>query len=188
MEAAREIRNELATEARTRGRRALLLFAILFAMMAGVAFGTGLKSQLGPQDLLVAAVGAAFVLFGAVVSFSPDLRFGRWAASGLALVAIVSPTFAALYLEEVEGPAWGKLGCFTTIVAVGVVAVVMTRLVLGSTRRRFGGASRLQAVAAALAAAVGVGLHCEGASLLHLVTHTLAAAVIVGVVGKLVLR
>lgn len=188
MEAAQQIRSELATESKTRFRRALLMLVVLLITAVGVAVGTGLKATLGPQDLLVAALGAAFVLFGTVISFSPDLRFGRWAAAGLAAVAVATPTFAATLIAEANGPAWGMLGCFVMIFAVGAVAVVVTRLVLGTTRRRFGGASRLQAVAAALAAAVGVGLHCPASSFAHLATHALAAALIVGVVGRFVLR
>ncbi len=188
MEAARQIRSELATEAKTRGRRAFLMLAILTAVAVGLALGTGLKASLSPRDLLVAAVGVAFMLFGTVASFSPDMRFGRWAAAGLAAVAVATPTFAATAFTEASGPAWGMLGCFVMIFAVGAVAVVMTRIALGATRRRFGGASRLQAVAAALAAAIGVGLHCPASSLAHLATHAIAAALIVDVVGRFVLR
>lgn len=188
MEAVEKIRTDLANESRVRMIRAGLLLLLLSVMTVGFAVGTGLKTDLGAHDLLVAAVGIGFILFGTVVSFSPDLRFGRVSAAALGVVAVVSPTFAATKLAEDSGPAWGGLGCFATLSVLGVVGLVAARLVLGKTRRRFGGASQLQAVAASLAAATAVGLHCPGASFAHLATHAGAAAVLALLVGRFVLR
>ncbi len=188
VQAAQEIRADLAQESRVRHWRALALLVVFCASVAGFAIGTGLKADLAAHDLLVLSVAAGFVLFGVVVSFSPELRFGRWSAGAIALVAVISPTFAATYLSEAEGPAWGSLGCFGVLFVLGAVLTVATRVILGRTRRRFGGASQLQGVAAALAAALAVGLHCASGGLIHLATHAAAAGLLALGLGRLLLR
>lgn len=188
VEAAHQIRAELEDESRTRTRRALMLLVVFAAMIVGLAFGTGIKPDLSAHEMLVFTVAIGFVLFGIVVSFSPDLRFGRVAAAALTLVAVITPTYAATHLAEASGAPWGMLGCFPRVLALGVVALVATKVILGRTRRRFGGASLLQATGASLAAAVVVGLHCPASSLAHLATHAFGAGLVALVVGRFVLR
>ncbi len=183
--AATEIERDLALEAKARARRAWGWLVLLLVSCAGFAIATGIKPTLEAPDTLAAAVGLSFVLLGVAVSTSPQLRLGRWSARALLVMAAASPLLATLLEDEHAGV--GHWGCAGTIAGMSVVLLVVSRLLLGGLRRRFGGASELQAAAAVLAGTVAVGLHCQLGNATHLVTHAGAAAIGI-LLGRLVLR
>jgi hypothetical protein len=186
-DAAERIRADLAAEQRTRARRGGLLLVLWAGMAAGLTLGIAPRAGLQPADVLAAAIAGAFILFGAATAFSPNLRFGTWAARAIGLVAIFSPLLAARVLHDHDGPLLGSLGCFGTISALGFGALVVGRVALGGTRRRFGGAPRLQGVAAAMIGVLAVGLHCPLATLPHLATHVAGALVVAALLRRLLL-
>lgn len=186
-EAAEQIRAALAAENRVRVRRGGLLLVVWAGLAVALTLGLGPRAGLKPADALAGAIAGAFVLFGAATAFSPNLRFGAWAARAIGLVAIFSPLLAARAFETEGGVMVGTLGCLGTISALGLVALVVGRLFLGKTRRRFGGAPLLQGVAAAMIGVLAVGLHCPLTTVPHLATHAVGAVVVAALLRRLLL-
>lgn len=187
MNAAEQIRADLASEAQVRSRRGYALLVAWAGAAATLAFILKPRPDLGPPDAMAQAIAAAFILFGASVSFSPNLRFGRWSARAIGVVAILSPLFAARALGAPGSVLSGTFKCMGVITAIGFVTLVVGRLILGRTRRRFGGAPLLQSVAAAMVGSLAVGLHCPMSDVTHLVTHAAGVFVVVALLRRLTL-
>lgn len=187
VDAVEQIRADLGAEAKVRTRRGWLLLLFWGAAAVGLSLVLGVRGDLEPSDGLAQAVAGAFVLFGAVVSFSPSLRFGRWSARAIGVVAVLSPLLAAHALGDADTVLAGTLGCLGTIVAIGFVVLVVSRLLLGRTRRRFGGAPLLQGVGAAMVGSLAVGLHCPLSSAAHLATHAVGVLVVAALLRRLIL-
>lgn len=162
---------------RPRRQRAGLLLLLHAALVASAAVALGVRPTFAAQDALALALAGAFVVFGARMSAGPGVRLGRWSARAVAAVGILSPLLAARHLVEAPG-APSSVQCLAMAVLLGFAALLTTRLVLGRHRRRTGGASRMQGVAAALAGAMVIGLHCPLDSALHLASHAAGAALV----------
>lgn len=187
MNAAEQIRADLASDAQIRVRRGWVLLVVWAAAAVGLAALLRPRPDLLPSDVIAQAIAAAFVLFGASVSFSPHLRFGPWSARAIGVVAILSPLFAARLVGDADTLLGGTLGCMGVITGIGFVTLILGRLILGRTRRRFGGAPLLQGVAAAMVGSLAVGLHCPMSEVTHLVTHAAGILVVVALLRRLTL-
>lgn len=186
VDAVAQIRADLKDEGRTRARRGWALLVIWCVAAAGLTVGFGLRPDLAPGDALAQGIAGAFILFGAMLAISPSMRFGPWSARAIGVVAVLSPLFAARALGE-GSILGGTFACMGIIAGIGFVALVVGRLVLGRTRRRFGGAPALQGVAAAMVGSLAVGLHCPLSDLPHLATHAAGVFIVVALLRRLIL-
>ncbi len=187
LDAVQQIHADLASEAKVRTRRGLVLLGLWVVATTALALGLGPRANLGPADVLAQAVAGGFVVLGAVVCFSPSLRFGRWSARAIGAIAVLSPLLAARAVGTSDSILGGTFACMGSIVAIGFVGLLVGRLVLGASRRRFGGAPMLQAVGAAMIGSLAVGLHCPMGDAAHLATHVVGAVVVVALLRRLIL-
>lgn len=186
LDAVDNIHADLARESKARTLRGWLLLAIWGAMAAGLTVALGLRPDLQPGDALAQSIAGAFVLLGAVLSMSPSLRFGGMAARAIGVVAVLSPLLAARAIGTSDGILGGTFACMGVISGVGLVTLVLARIVLGATRRRFGGAPVIQGVAAAMVGSLAVGLHCPMSDAAHLVTHALGVLIVASLLRRLI--
>ncbi len=175
MEVADQIRSDLAQESRSRAQRSIVLLALFAGLALSLIPVKGFRASLGPQDVLALTVALGFALLGISASASAHLRLAPAAAAALGVLAFLSPLLGATSIE----PHLSGVGCGLTLAGIGLVALVSARMILGRTRRRFGGATQLQAVACASTAALAVGLECPASDAVHLFMHA-AGAVLVG--------
>lgn len=168
--AVERIRRELAEEGASRGRRAGVVAAVWIAATVIGLLITGAHLRTGTPA--TAAVAALALLGWVGLSLRPRAQLDAWARAVLFAAIALSPLFPLLWVSEAGGslPDHGA-ACALLISALGIGALIATRLILGSTARRFGGARDLLALAAAGAAAAGVGLGCPQVELFHLATH-----------------
>lgn len=187
VDAVDSIHADLAREAKARTLRGGLLLGVWVALAGGLTVALGLRADLAPGDALAQAIAAAFVLFGAILSVSPRLRFGRLSARAIGVVAVFSPLLAARTMGSSASILGATFACMGVISAIGLVTLVVARVVLGRTRRRFGGAPVLQGVAAAMVGSLAVGLHCPMSDAAHLVTHAVGVLIVASLLRRLIL-
>lgn len=187
VDAVDQIRADLEGEARVRARRGWMLLGAWAVVATGVSVALGVRPDLAPGDALAQTIAGVFVLFGAVLSMSPSLRFGSISARAIGLVAVFSPLLAARALGNPGSILQETLACMGVISVVGLISLLVTRFVLGGTRRRFGGASVMQGVGAAMVGSLAVGLHCPVNDATHLVTHALGVVVVASLLRRLIL-
>jgi hypothetical protein len=182
LDAADRIRADLAVEQRGRIRRAALCASVLAAVVIAVPIANG---GADPTAGRLVAYASAIAAIAAGLTAAAWTRFRI--ASSIAYLwmgfACVTPFFAALP-AGVEGG--NGVACFSLSSALGIGAVFLSAAIMGTLRRRFGGAGELTATAAAMSGALAVGLHCPGTTAGHLVSHVGGAAV-VAALGAVVL-
>lgn len=187
MSAAEQIRSELGTQTKERVWRGWVLLALWTLGTVALVFLRPPREGLGPPDAIAQAIAAAFILFGASLAFTPGRRFGVWSARAIGIVAVLSPILAARALGNSDSVFAGAFACMGSITGIGFVALVVGRLTMGRTRRRFGGAPLLQAVAAGMVGSLAVGLHCPMPDVAHLATHAAGVFVVVALLRRFTL-
>ncbi len=187
MDAAEQIRSDLGAQTQVRVRRGWMLLAIWSLGTLGLVFGLAPRPDLGPADAIAQAIAGTFIVFGASLAFTPSRRFGTWSARAIGIVAVLSPILAARALGNSDSVVAGAFACMGTVTGIGFVALVVGRLTMGRTRRRFGGAPLLQAVAAGMVGSLAVGLHCPMPDVAHLATHAAGVLVVVALLRRFTL-
>ena len=182
-----EIRRSLEVEGRERVWRSVAWVLTLGAGVSAMAVARGV-SNTGPQHLAEYGLALAVIAASIAVSATPRLRLGPLLIAGIAALAVLSPLIVATRLTAGEEGWRPALACGTIITLMGAAALGITAVVLGKTRRRFGGASILQGLAAALAAATGVAFQCPGSSAVHALSHMIPIAVVAVLLRRFLLR
>lgn len=188
-QARAQIHSELAAARRSRNLRVALL-ALSFAVAAALLPTLKGVRAIAAPGLAASVVAGAGVALGLLAAVTPSLRLSDGRVRLVALLMSASPLIAASSLLANPAADFGMKGvkCGLIIAALGSTAVLLTRVILGPHRRRFGGAPTLLALAAAMVGALGIGLHCPISSLAHLGHHVWGAALIIGLISPMIVR